>query len=870
MDQISERMYKMKKEKKWIWYVLWLLIAAIGGGGTLFCWMPRTSAMFYGGCAILVLSVMAGILLVLLAKGKPFKKAWLPTLIGGAIYAAVIAAIVYLCDEVIFKECIANYQPVHSSLTVVVLNCVLSLAAIVLVPKKYDPKLTWLKRTIALILTGVALMLAGLPQNWWWSRYNYAIEAMERVTAPAGFSTYTEPEFGLVEDANFYVAVDGDDNNDGSFNAPFATIEKARDTIREMDKTGLSGITVAVKAGEYRIGSIVFTEEDSGTESCPITYCAYGDGEVILNAGVTLNPADFESYKENVLCVDLSKYGITAEDLGEIHAIGGYNTSHKYDGYTQGTNCELFVNGSRQNVARWPNEGWLKTGDVLDHGQPKEENGSDVPAEGWEELRNPRGETYSVSQEVADRINSWSDLDSVWMYGYFTADWASSSSPIGNFDYEKLTLQNKFVAMYDTTSLPANYYFYNVLEELDAAGEWYLDYENALLYVYESEGFADSEILMTLSEETMIVLDNANYLTFSGFTVQGGRGDAMDITGNGNTVEYCLVTNVTGNGILVDGYDNLISSNEVTLINGIGIKVTGGDLETLTPGNNRIYNNHIHHWTGGNGVEGISVKGVGQLVDHNELHHSSDAAIRYAGNDHIIEYNLVYDMSQESSDAGAIYGGRSWTDYGCIVRYNAVDNMGTPGFSQPNGIYLDDGQSGQQVYGNLLVNVPQDGIKIGGGRDNQVWGNVVINTTNNGIRLYRAPYYGVYESVLVTEKVTWENSFKDTEIWQIAYPALAQTFWDETRTDDPNFVGNAAKNEITGNLLVNVQGEIGEMDELAVKLSDVSSNAVYTMDMLKEIFVDVENGNYHVKENSVIYDLIPDFEDLPIEKMGRE
>ncbi len=862
----------MKKQFKWIWYALWLLIAAIGGGGTLFSWMPRTDGMFYGGCAMLIVSVAVGTLLVLLARGKTFKKARLPAVIGGAVYTAVIAAVVYLCDEVIFKGCIENYQPVHSSLTVVVLNCVLSLAAIISVPRKYDPKLTWLKRIFALILTAVALMLAGLPQNWWWGRYNYAIEAMERVTAPVGFSTYTERKVPLVEDADFYVAVDGSDDNDGSFEKPFATIEKARDAIRAMDKTGLNGITVAIKAGEYRIGSIVFTEEDSGTETCPITYCAYGDGEVILNAGVTLNPADFESYKQNVVCVDLSKYGITSDDLGEMHAIGGYNTSHKYDGYTQGTNCELFVGGSRQTIARYPNEGWLKTGEVLDHGQPGESNENPhVHVEGWEELRNPRGETYAVSQELADRINSWSDLESVWMYGYFTADWAPSSSPIGNFDYENLTLQNKFVARFDTTDLAANYYFYNVFEELDAEGEWYLDRENAKLYMYEGEDFASADILLTLSEETMIVVENGEHLNFRGFTIQGGRGDAMTITGSHNTVEYCLVKYFTGNGILVNGYDNLISSNEVTLVNGKGIFVTGGDKETLTPGNNRVYNNYIHHWTGGNGVPGIDVEGVGQLVDHNELHNSIDMAIEYDGNDHIVEYNLIYDMSLESSDAGAIYSGRSWTDYGCIVRYNAIYNMGTPGFSQPNGIYLDDGQSGQQIYGNLLVNVPQNGIKVGGGRDNAVWGNVVVNTTENAIYGVQAVYFGSMSSnVFDTLLPGWENSPKDTAIWQEAYPALAATFWDESNTADPNFMGNGANNKVNGNICVNRTGEQGTVDSNLAQYSDFSGNAVYTMDMLEEIFVDPENGNYHLREDSIIYELIPDFEDLPIEKMGRE
>lgn len=76
-----------------------------------------------------------------------------------------------------------------------------------------------------------------------------------------------------------------------------------------------------------------FTAEDSGTESCPIMYCAYGDGEVILNAGISINTEDFtavtdvtmlsrlqESARDKVLCVDLSKYGITAEDLGKRYS----------------------------------------------------------------------------------------------------------------------------------------------------------------------------------------------------------------------------------------------------------------------------------------------------------------------------------------------------------------------------------------------------------------------------------------------------------------------------------------------------------------------------------------------------------------------
>ena len=861
----------MKKEFKWIWYALWLIIALVGGGGTLFSWMPRTAGMFYGGCAMLIVAVILGVALVLATKGKTWKKALITGAISGVVYTGVLAAIVYLCDEVIYKNSIQDYQPVHSSLYVVILNLVLMIAGVVSISKKYDAKLVWLKRVIALVLVVTAFVLSGMPQNWWWSRYNYGIEAVKRVTAPVGFSSYKEQEFGLVENADFYVAVDGSDENDGSFERPFATIEKARDVVRAMDKTGKDGITVAIKAGEYRISSLTFLAEDSGTEECPIMYCAYGDGEVIINAGVTLKPADFTEYKDNVVCVDLSKYGITSDDLGVMYAFGSYSTEQKYDGYSRGNNCELFVNDTRQTIARWPNEGWLETGEVLEHGEPWERNENPhTKVEGWTELRNPRGETYAISQEIADRIQSWDDLDSVWMYGYWSYDWTAASTPIGKFDYENLTLQNKFVAIYDShAGMP--YYFYNVLEELDTEGEWYLDYEEAKLYMYKSDDFAEAEILLSLSDEAMISLENANYISFRGFTVLGSKGDAFNIAGNGNTVEYCLVKNVAGNAIMVEGYNNLISSNEITKTGMGGIQVTGGDKETLTPSGNRVYNNHIHHWGETNGYMGIRCYGVGNLIDHNELHDYRDTAIEYRGNDHIIEYNLIYDVDLETSDGGAIYNGRSWTDYGCIVRYNCIYNMGTPGYSTPNAIYMDDDLSGQQIYGNLIVNVPDAGIYLHGGHDNEIWGNVVVNAVGSGIKLSEAIYYSnMSQNIGNTLKPDWESSPKDTEVWKNAYPEMQKYFWDESKTDDPYFIGNASHNKINGNVVVNKEAELGDVDELSGSFCNISNNALYTFDMMDEIFVAPDNGDYRLKEDSIIYEVIPDFEQLPIDKIGRE
>ena len=69
---------------------------------------------------------------------------------------------------------------------------------------------------------------------------------------------------------------------------------------------------------------------------------------------------------------------------------------------------------------------------------------------------------------------------------------------------------------------------------------------------------------------------------------------------------------------------------------------------------------------------------------------------------------------------------------------------------------------------------------------------------------------------------------------------------------------------------MNAKGELGSIADKPAKYSDFSGNAVYELDMLKKIFVDPENGDYRLKKDSAVYQLIPEFEDLPIAQMGRE
>ncbi|MEI6580524.1 MAG: hypothetical protein WCN92_13815, partial [Eubacteriales bacterium] len=133
-------------------------------------------------------------------------------------------------------------------------------------------------KKITAVITSIVMMISS------------ALGLVKPVTPP------TTPV--LVQDAWFYVSPNGSDSNDGSLASPFATIEKARNAVLILKNgAGLpnGGLTVAIMAGEYRTpNGIGFVAENSGTAACPITYCAYGDGKVILNGGVTLRAEGFK------------------------------------------------------------------------------------------------------------------------------------------------------------------------------------------------------------------------------------------------------------------------------------------------------------------------------------------------------------------------------------------------------------------------------------------------------------------------------------------------------------------------------------------------------------------------------------------------
>ncbi len=172
------------------------------------------------------------------------------------------------------------------------------------------------------------------------------------------------------QDLKLYVAPNGNDTWSGRLaeprdgDGPFATLERARDELRKMKQSGAlpdGGAVVELRAGIYERGAAFeLTAEDSGTEAGPIVYRARPGEEVRLVGGkrvtnfaavtddVVLGRLD-EAARGKVLQADLKALGIT--DFGEVAA--------------GGKRLELFFQDKPMQIARWPNEGFIKIADIL-------------------------------------------------------------------------------------------------------------------------------------------------------------------------------------------------------------------------------------------------------------------------------------------------------------------------------------------------------------------------------------------------------------------------------------------------------------------------------------------------------------------------
>ncbi len=679
------------------------------------------------------------------------------------------------------------------------------------------------------------------------------------------------------EGTPIYVSLDGSDENDGSKDAPFKSPEKAVEAVRELIANGLTEpVTVYFHAGEYKVTNITLTEADSGTADCPVIYKAFGDGEVVFNAGTKLKNIMFRSVEdESVLnrldssiqdkikVVDLADAGLTLEDIGPLYVWGTDSTAKHYNDGTVGSNSEFFWNDYRMTLARWPNysDGHARFDGVVDHG----DKDNLIPG------------TMKLGEEALDRIKNWQSYESAGIFAYYMFDWADMATPIQSINTETGYIVGKHYSTYGYKD-DAEYYFYNVLEELDAEGEYYIDRDNMLLYIYPPEGTENADALITTVEKRLVEGSVSN-IRFDSITFKGSKSDIIVLTGDNISIINCKALNGYGNAISVDGSNNIIFGCEAAYMGKGGISINGGDRVTLTNGNSIIENCYIHHFEEVYRTyqPGIWVRGCGNKVISNEIAYAPHTALSYHGNEHEIAYNYIHDVVYESSDAGALYVGGEWTCYGVVIKYNLFRNIGGTEGKYPKAIYFDDGMSAGEIIGNIIENCSGYGINIGGGRDVKIKNNIVIGE-------HSPLYYDQRMSVLGWDTVqdlhwtkegvennrglwsTLLNVPYQSELWAERYPNLASISKDINDIWSPDVPANPGYSEIEYNLFIGPKAkeEHWDIESLVYQLSKIGIN--YSLPSASIAF---DKKTYTVSDAALSRYYMSKWQQIPYTEIGR-
>jgi hypothetical protein len=576
------------------------------------------------------------------------------------------------------------------------------------------------------------------------------------------FGLWSNP---LDRDLNLYVSPQGADSASGAQADPFRTVqaaigELASDTSSEPDRA-----TVWLSEGRYDLSSAVMIDSDTFSNHPPeqLDFRALPGHNVVFSGGVRLPADGFVFVTEEdpawgrlkaaargqVLSYDLAAAGITNYGTMERH---GYTVKAE----TANGPMQLIVDGQVQQLARWPNDSTVQMDQIIDPGPV----GATIQP----------GGTFSYAYS---RPETWASLDDVWVTGIFGYSWEWSYNKVASVDPVSNTVSLAYgeASGMNQNWFPDFHHYENVLEELDIAGEYYIDREKGVLYYYPDTNFSNAVIEVTLLHEPMFHLNSVSNITFHGITFETSRREFILAERCEQIhISDCVFRNTLKEGIRFQAAkDCRVDNCTIHHVGSCGIRVSSwyfGFDEARVSGN-VIENCLIHDTSQYERVYHLAIQfdGSSNVVRNCTIHSLPHGAIVFQGNDHLIENNEIHSVALEFSDFGAIYAhlGQYPHHRGTRIANNYIHHIGET-LAGVQGIYLDGGTMGVTIEQNLFH-------AIGG-----------VNSHNAAISLNTASDAAVQSNLYVDCKVPVQYSFTLADVSTNTFNSCI-TAWYDQRSD---------------------------------------------------------------------------------------
>jgi parallel beta-helix repeat protein len=395
------------------------------------------------------------------------------------------------------------------------------------------------------------------------------------------------------------------------------------------------------------------------------------------------------------------------------------------------------------------------------------------------------------------------------MMGYWKHDWADAYCRVKSIDLVSNVVSfagsKPFGVGGGTWGLKGRrFYAVNVLSELDAPGEWFLDRKAKKLFYMPDPAKDGEELVLASFDDSLVkLLDGVRHVRFENldFEYSHAPGNpALDMVKCADVeVRGCNFSNLAGPAVRIRGERCSVVDCRIWNTGGTAVSIDGGNRSALLPSQNLLARTDIGFYGTFKRTfaPAVHLHGCGSAIRSCRFHDGPYIALWYYGNEHLIADNVFERVVLEAGDSAAIYSGRDASSWGNVVFGNVIRELGAGSemAAYRMGVYLDDCDCGDAIIGNEFSGSGY-GVFIGGGNGNIVANNFVTNCLKALHLDSRGDTWNLYTAAHDGNS-WWHSMLKPFDYraypWVVFYPAAPKMVDDHPNLPWMNtFDGNTA------------------------------------------------------------------------------